>query len=117
VAKAERAGVRVRLWDVLFFATFALMVTQSVAVGGVLVVFSYLIIPAACGALFGNRFGTQLIVGWIVALITTIVGLAFSGAFDMPTGASLVSSFGAALVVCVVIRAFVKKTPAAEAPA
>ncbi|KPK22029.1 MAG: hypothetical protein AMK69_20580, partial [Nitrospira bacterium SG8_3] len=75
VVAAERIGIRVKLWDCLFFATFALMVTQSVGIAGVYVVFSYLIIPAACGKLFGNSFGPQLLIAWGVAVSTTIAGL------------------------------------------
>ena len=104
VVAADRAGKRVRLWDCLFYGSFALMVTQSVGVAGVLVVFSYLIIPAACAALFADGFGRQLVVAWIVAVVVTVAGLVLSAAGDMPTGASLVSCFGAVLVVCVVAR-------------
>jgi len=105
VAEAERAGLNVKLWDCVFFATFALMVTQSVGIAGVFVVFSYLIIPAACGAILGNSFRSQLLISWLVALLTTVFGLAFSALADMPTGSSLVSSFGLALLVCTVIHA------------
>ncbi|MBN1833546.1 MAG: metal ABC transporter permease [Deltaproteobacteria bacterium] len=104
VAAADRAGIRVRLWDCLFFATFALMVTQSVGIAGVYVVFSYLIIPAACGKLFGNRFGSQLLIAWGIAILTTIIGLFVSAVWDMPTGSSLVSCFGGILVVSIVLR-------------
>ncbi len=104
VAQAEGLGINVKLWDCIFFATFALMVTQSVGIAGVFVVFSYLIIPAACGSILGNGFRAQLLVGWLVALLTTIFGLAFSALADMPTGSSLVSSFGLALVVCTLIH-------------
>lgn len=108
VAAAERAGIRVRLWDCLFFATFALMVTQSVGIAGVYVVFSYLIIPAACGKLFGNSFGPQLVIAWGVAVLTTIIGLFVSAVWDMPTGSSLVSCFGGILVICIVLRWILK---------
>ena len=109
VAAADRAGKRVRLWDCLFYGSFALMVTQSVGIAGVLVVFSYLIIPAACAALFANGFGRQLVAAWVVAVVITVAGLVLSAAGDMPTGASLVSCFGAALVVCVVARNVLKR--------
>ena len=108
VGAAERAGIRVRPWDCLFFATFALMVTQSVGIAGVYVVFSYLIIPAACGKLFGNSFGSQLVIAWGIAVLTTIIGLFVSAVWDMPTGSSLVSCFGGILVVCIVLRWILK---------
>jgi zinc/manganese transport system permease protein len=104
VSAADRSGMQVKLWDCLFFATFALMVTQSVGIAGVFVVFSYLIIPAACGSLFAGGFGAKLAIAWAVALITTVAGLVVSAVWDMPTGSSLVSCFGGALVVCIVLR-------------
>ena len=105
VSRAERAGKRVRLWDCLFYGSFALMVTQSVRIAGVLVVFSYLIIPGACASLFAERFGRQLVLAWVVATVTTVLGLAVSAAGDLPTGSSLVSCFGAVLVLFAAARA------------
>ena len=101
---AEASGMRVRLWDLLFYATFGLMVTQSVKMGGVLVVFSYLIIPAVCAGMFITRFGAQMVLTWIIALLASVLGLSFSAYADLPTGASLVCTFGALLVVCAVLR-------------
>jgi zinc/manganese transport system permease protein len=106
VAAADRSGMRVRLWDSLFYCSFALMVTQSVGIAGVFVVFSFLIIPAACASLFAGRFAAQLMLAWLVAVLITVVGLVLSAVGDMPTGSSLVSCFGAALVICVVVRRF-----------
>ena len=109
VGAAERAGKRVRLWDCVFYGSFALMVTQSVGIAGVFVVFSYLIIPGACASLFADRFRVQLVVAWAVAAATTVFGLAFSAIADMPTGSSLVSCFGGVLVLCAVARTFLPK--------
>lgn len=104
IAGAEAAGRRVRFWDSFFYGSFALMVTQSVGIAGVFVVFSFLIIPAACASLFAGRFATQLILAWIVAVVTTLIGLFASAAGDIPTGPSLVVCFGAVLVVCAMAR-------------
>ncbi|MBU0717765.1 MAG: metal ABC transporter permease [Planctomycetes bacterium] len=107
VTGSEKAGKLVRLWDCLFYGSFALMVTQSVSIAGVFVVFSYLIIPGACAVLFADRFGPQLVIAWVLATITTVAGLALSALADMPTGSSLVSCFGAALVLLAVARAII----------
>ena len=77
-------------------------------IAGVLVVFSFLIIPAACSVLFAERFGSQLVVAWGVAVITTVAGLLLSAVGDLPTGSSLVSCFGAALVISIVLRKALK---------
>ena len=114
VAAADKTVVRAKLWDCLFYGSFALMVTQSVGVAGVLVVFSFLIIPAACASLFATRFASQLILAWFVALVGTVAGLLLSAVGDMPTGASLVSCFGVLLVVSAGIRPLLRKSVTSE---
>lgn len=103
VAAAERAGRRVRLWDCLFYGSFALMVTQSVSIAGLLVVFSYLIIPAACATLLVGQFCAQLGLACLVSALTTIAGLLVSALADLPTGSCLVGCLGLVLVICVVL--------------
>ncbi|MDY6973950.1 MAG: metal ABC transporter permease [Thermodesulfobacteriota bacterium] len=107
--EAESAGIRVRRWDFLFYASFGLMVTQSVSIAGVLVVFSYLIIPSACAIMLVNSFLRRLIIAWGIALGASLSGLALSAWKDLPTGPSLVATFGAALIVCAAIRPFLAR--------
>lgn len=83
--------------EFVFFASFGVIVTSSVAVAGVLLVFSFLIIPAAIGVLFSNSESRQLAIGWIVGAVASAAGLATSYAFDLPTGATMVCVFGVAL--------------------
>lgn len=109
---AAAEGLNVHFWDFIFYVTFALMVTQSVRIGGVLVVFSFLIIPAACAAIVTTGFARQLWVAWGVAVAASIAGLAFSAVADMPTGASLVAAFGAALIICSAISVFAPRSRA-----
>ena len=101
---AESVGVPVRAWDFLFYATFGLMVTQSVRLAGVLVVFSYLIIPAVCASMLVKGFGRRLALAWGIAVVASVVGLALSAMKDLPTGPSLVATFGALLVLCAIVR-------------
>ena len=101
---AESVGLPVRAWDFLFYATFGLMVTQSVRMAGVLVVFSYLIIPAVCASMLARTFGRRLLLAWGIAVAASVVGLALSAVKDLPTGPSLVATFGAVLVLCVLVR-------------
>ena len=107
IRAAESAGVPVRAWDFLFYITFGLMVTQSIRMAGVLVVFSYLIIPAVCASMLVSGFGRRLLVAWVIAVVASVVGLALSAVKDLPTGPSLVATFGAALVLCALIRPMV----------
>ena len=72
--------------------------------GGVLLVFSYLIIPAVCANLFAASLRTHLVVGWIVATLSSVAGLYTSYRFDLPTGAAIVCSLGLALLLAGVGR-------------
>jgi zinc/manganese transport system permease protein len=97
---ADRASVA---WDFLFYATFGLVVTSSVALAGVLLVFSFLIIPAAIGVLYGDTLARQLAIGWLAGAVTSAAGLAVSFMVDLPTGATMVCAFGAALAIAGVL--------------
>lgn len=95
---AFREGWRVRLWDFLFYASFGLVVTSSVRVAGVLLVFSYLIVPALAGILLGGRIATRLLIGWAFGAVVSAIGMVGSAALDLPTGAAVVCAFGILLV-------------------
>ena len=100
--EAERLGMSVRLWDFLFYATFGLVVTSFVRIAGVYLVFSYLIVPAVCGALLSSRTAMRLTIGWCVALTTGVTGLLLSTqwqSMDLPTGPTIVCVFGAFLIL------------------
>jgi zinc/manganese transport system permease protein len=105
-AQAEQGGLKVKLWDFLFYALFGLIVTSFVQVGGVLMVFSYLIVPAASAAFLVKSLPMQLLVGWIVATVGSIGGLYWSFHKDLPTGAAIVCALGIALLVAGVISKF-----------
>lgn len=97
--EAERQGISIRFWDFLFYVTFGFVVTSSVPIAGVLLVFSYLIVPAVSAMFFSDRIGVRLAIGWAMGAIVTAIGVYLSYAFDLPTGATIVVSLGAALVV------------------
>ena len=97
-ARAYREGWRVRAWDFLFYASFGVVVTSSVRIAGVLLVFSYLIVPALAGILLADRVATRLLVGWIFGTLVSIAAMVASAALDLPTGASVVCAFGLALL-------------------
>jgi zinc/manganese transport system permease protein len=86
-------------WEFVFYATFGLVVTSSVAIAGVLLVFSFLIIPAAIGVLYADALGRQLAIGWSAGALTSALGLVASFVLDLPTGATMVCMFGASLAV------------------
>jgi zinc/manganese transport system permease protein len=93
------------LAEFFFYAAFGLVVTSSVALAGVLLVFAFLIIPAAIGVLHAQRFGSQLLIAWAAGTATAVFGLAVSYAGDFSTGATLVCAYGFALAVAGVAHA------------
>jgi len=95
-------------WEFVFYATFGAVVTSSVAIAGVLLVFSFLIIPAAIGVMFASSLGRQLAIGWIAGTLTSAVGLAASFMFDLPTGAAMVCAFGASLALAGMLYPFLR---------
>jgi len=100
--RAEASGMSIRLWDFLFYALFGLIVTSFVQIGGVLMVFSFLIVPAACGTYLANSLFARLLVGWIVATVASFAGLYASFRLDVPTGAAVVCVLGLALLTAVI---------------
>jgi zinc/manganese transport system permease protein len=94
------------LWEFVFYATFGFVVTSSVALAGVLLVFSFLIMPAAIGVLFADNLRRQLAIGWAVGTLASAVGLAVSYGGDLPTGAAMVCTFGATLALAGLICVF-----------
>jgi zinc/manganese transport system permease protein len=101
---AYREGWRVRLWDFVFYATFGVVVTSSVRVAGVLLVFSYLIVPALAGIAVGGGIAARLVTGWVFGTVVSVVGISASAAFDLPTGATVVCAFGVMLLALAVVQ-------------
>ena len=91
--------MRVRLWDFLFYAAFALVVVSFVRVAGVLLTFAYLIVPAVCGVMLAQRWLGRLLVGWAVAASASLLGLGASYQLDLPTGAAVVVACGLLLAI------------------
>ncbi len=108
--QAERQGIAVRWWDFLFYMSFGFVITSSVAIAGVLLVFSFLIIPSVIGMLFSNKIGTRLIVGWISGTLVSLVGLLLSYRLDLASGPAVVSTFGAFLIAAALVQ-YVARAP------
>jgi zinc/manganese transport system permease protein len=96
--RAYREGWRVRGWDFLFYASFGVVVTSSVRIAGVLLVFSYLIVPALAGILLARGIAGRLAVGWVFGAGVSVVAMLASATLDLPTGATVVCAFGACLL-------------------
>lgn len=111
ISQAQAEGMKIWKWDLLFYVTFAIIITSSVQIAGILVVFSFLIVPAIIGILFCQNLREQLITGWGVGLLASIFGLGSSYLWDLPTGAAIVSSLGMMLILSFVGYRIIKKRP------
>jgi zinc/manganese transport system permease protein len=112
-SEAHRQGINVRLWDFLFYMSFGFVVTSSVAIAGVLLVFCFLIVPSVTAMLFAERLGPRLAIGWTMGALVSAGGVALSFLLDLPTGATIVGTFGAALLILAGYRRAFRKPAAA----
>jgi zinc/manganese transport system permease protein len=111
--QAHAEGISIGLWDFLFYASFGFVVTSSVAIAGVLLVFCYLIVPSVGAMLFADRIGPRLAIGWVMGTIVSAIGCYFSVLLDLPTGATIVCTFGAVLLLMFIARQFMPHKTAA----
>ena len=100
----ESTGLHVRFWDFLFYASFGFVVTSSVQIAGVLLVFCYLIVPSVAAMLYADSVGRRLAIGWSMGTVVSALGVYLSVIFDLPTGATIVCTFGVALAVMAAVR-------------
>jgi len=110
--QAAQRGIPLALWDFLFYASLGLVVVAAVGVVGILLVFSYLIIPAVCAMLLRRSMGARIAVAWVLGTLGTFLGVYLSVALDLPTGATMVCTFAGVLVVVALIRAARRFHPA-----
>jgi zinc/manganese transport system permease protein len=103
----------VKLWDFLFYTSFGFVVTSSVAIAGVLLVFSYLIVPSVAAMLFAQSIGKRLAIGWTMGALVSALGVMLSFKLDLPTGATIVCTFGISLALMAVVWWMIRHRPAA----
>jgi zinc/manganese transport system permease protein len=98
-AAAQARGRRLFLWDFVFYATFGFVVTSSVQIAGVLLVFGYLVIPAVAGLMASSRTGVALAVGWVFGVVGSMLGLLAAVQLDLPAAPSILVTLTALLIV------------------
>jgi zinc/manganese transport system permease protein len=113
---AEAQGLSVRFWDFLFYASFGFVVTSSVAIAGVLLVFCYLIVPSVGAMLFAERIGPRLAIGWTMGTLVSALGVLLSLKLDLPTGATIVCTFGIVLALMGAVRVLLSRGAEGAAP-
>jgi|SRR5580704_8047699 zinc/manganese transport system permease protein len=107
--RAEAEGVSIKFWDFLFYASFGFVVTSSVAIAGVLLVFCYLIVPSVAAMLYADSIGRRLAIGWSMGTIVSGLGVYLSLKLDLPTGAAIVCTFGVVLAFMAAVRPLVQR--------
>jgi zinc/manganese transport system permease protein len=106
--KAESSGLSVKFWDFLFYASFGFVVTSSVSIAGVLLVFCYLIVPSVAAMLYADSVGRRLAIGWTMGTVVSALGVYLSLKLDLPTGATIVCTFGMVLIIMAAIRPLIQ---------
>jgi len=109
-AGTPQQSARALIWDIVFYVSFALVVTSSVRIAGVLLVFSYLIVPAAVAGMLVADLRRRLCIAWGLGAALTAVGLYASWTWDLPTGPAIVTAFGAATAFVVLAGACLRLT-------
>jgi len=112
--QAAASGLNVRWWDFVFYMLFGLVVTSFVHIGGVLLVFSYPVVPAVCAAYLVNTFSARFALGWGIATFCSLVSLLLTAKVDLPIGAAIVCVLGVALLLVVVLTSFIGKNTAVQ---
>jgi zinc/manganese transport system permease protein len=107
--KAEASGLNVRFWDFLFYASFGFVVTSSVSIAGVLLVFCYLIVPSVAAMLYSQDIGKRLAIGWTMGTIVSALGIYLSVLLDLPTGAAMVCTFGLVLILMALVKPLIAR--------
>jgi zinc/manganese transport system permease protein len=107
----ETTGLNYRFWDFLFYASFGFVVTSSVAIAGVLLVFCYLIVPSVASMLYAEDIGPRLAIGWTMGTVVSALGVWLSLQLDLPTGATIVCTFGLVLIIMAAVRPLIRREP------
>jgi zinc/manganese transport system permease protein len=113
---AAAQGISIKLWDFLFYASFGFVVTSSVAIAGVLLVFCYLIVPSVAAMLYAETIGKRLAIGWSMGTIVSALGVYLSLQLDLPTGATIVCTFGLVLIIMAAVRPLFPRTDVRDLP-
>jgi len=110
-------GWSIRWWDFLFYLSFGIVITFSVPIAGVLLVFSFLVVPAAVAFQFSSRHRALAAISWIAGTLASASGLWISFHYDLPTGPVIVCMFGLVLLGAYLLRRVVGRVPETTPPA
>jgi zinc/manganese transport system permease protein len=101
---AKAQGWSLRWWDFLFYCLFGMVITFSVPLGGVLLVFSFLVVPAVTAFLFTREPKRLTMIAFSTGALASAIGLWLSYNRDLPTGPTIVCSYGLVLLIAGIVR-------------
>jgi len=113
--QARQAGMKVHWWDFLFYLTLGITVLCSVQIGGILVVFAFLVMPASISALFARKWLPRILIGWGLGTVVSFLGLYLSWTYDAPSGPAVIIFLAVFLILALLVSAFMKKRKLARA--
>ena len=113
-ATAAAKGWRLRWWDFWFYVIFGAVITFSVPLAGVLLVFSFLVVPAVTAFLFTRSAGKLTVIAWSTGSLASALGLWVSYASDLPTGPTIVCTYSVVLLLAGLLRKLVPARAAAS---
>lgn len=105
---ARDSGLNIKFWDLIFYLGFGLVITSSVQIGGILLVFAYLIVPALISQIYVNSFKARLFLGWLFGIIASLISIVISFKWDTPTGSTIVVVFGICLIMSLILKKAMK---------
>jgi zinc/manganese transport system permease protein len=100
---ARREGMKVVLWDFVFYSLVGLVISVAVRIAGLVLVFGFLIMPAVASAVFTSRRGAGLVLTWAIGAAASIGGLLFADRLDFSVGPSVALCLGAVLAVSALV--------------
>ena len=101
---AVREGINVAGWDVLFYALIGVVITFAAPIGGVVVVFALLIIPATVGVLCSRQTSTRVAIAWGTGALGALLGLALAKRLDFSVGPAVAMFLGIELTLVALSR-------------
>ena len=102
-------GVRVRFWELLFFYASALVISSASKLGGMVLVFCYLVIPSMAGLVLCTRLKHVFLIAQITALISTLAGFYISYAYDLPVNPCIAAAGTVTLLIIYILNYFINR--------
>ncbi|MCP4723991.1 MAG: metal ABC transporter permease [bacterium] len=101
---------KVRIYELIFYLTFSIVVVRTVPVGGIFLVFTLLIAPTAIATLFTQKWINRFIWSWIIGIAGSLAGVFVSYNMNISNGPAIVCLLGIMVFVMSLIKIIKNKT-------